>query len=162
MPRHTPLDELKWVHSMVRRDLDVCRELAASVADGASADDVRAGIASLQTNGPLVHLRDDAVMFPAIRQARPDLAPTIDRLEADHRLVSDLLDEVEAAAGDLDDTAGRRRLVDAFTELAEHLTEHLDFEETALAPALEAWTIWSGARRGAVEQQRPLALVAGE
>jgi hypothetical protein len=157
VPRHTPLDELKWVHSMVRRDLEVCRELAASVADGASADDVRAGIESLQTNGPLFHLsvncleycmfvhqhhaREDAMMFPAIRQARPDLAPTIDRLEADHRLVSDLLDEVEAAAGDLDDTAGRRRLVDAFTELAEHLTDHLDFEETALAPALDASTI---------------------
>ena len=157
MPRHTPLDELKWVHSMVRRDLQVCRELAASVADGASADDVRAGIESLQTNGPLFqlrvnclqyctflhqhHAREDAMMFPAIRQARPDLAPTIDRLEADHRLVSGLLDEVEAAAEDLDDPAGRRRLVDAFTELAEHLTEHLDFEETALAPALDAWTI---------------------
>lgn len=154
---HTPLDQLKWVHGLLRRDLQTCRELAATVADGASADDVRAGIESLQTSGPLFqlrvnclqyctlvhqhHAREDEMMLPAIRRARPDLASAIDRLEADHRVVSRLLDEVEAATEDLDDTAGRRRLVVAFTELAEHLTEHLDFEETALAPALEAWTI---------------------
>ena len=156
MPRHTMLDELKWVHGMLRRDLQACRELAATAADGASAGDLRAGIESLQTGGPLFQLRvnclqyctfvhhhhalEDTSLFPAIRHARPDLASAVDRLEADHRLVSRMLGEIEAAAADLDSPAARGRLVDALTELAEHLTEHLDFEETALAPVLDGAT----------------------
>jgi hypothetical protein len=166
---------------MLRRDLQACLELAASVAGGAPSADARAGIESLQTNGPLFQLRasclqycsvlhrhhslEDAVLFPAIRRDAAHLGPALDRLEDDHRRVSGLLDEVEAAAGDLvaavdtptagdipaagdtraagesNDVAARERLAGALTELAGHLTEHLDFEEAALAPALEAWPL---------------------
>jgi iron-sulfur cluster repair protein YtfE (RIC family) len=156
-PQETWLDHLKWVHAMLRRDLQACRELAASVANGAAVDGVRGEIDSLRSTGLLYqlrvncvqyctvlhqhHSREDAAMFPAIRQSLPQLGPAIDRLEAEHRTVAALLDDVESATGELADAAARQRLADALTELAEHLTGHLDFEETALAPALDAWTV---------------------
>jgi hemerythrin-like domain-containing protein len=73
----------------------------------------------------------------------PHLAATVDRLEADHRTVSDLLDRVEAAADRLaDDATARTRLVEALDTLRTHLHEHLAVEEEALGPILESWTQW--------------------
>ena len=108
------LRELKWVHSHIRRDLATVSELSRRVTEGEDADAIRDGIAELQTNGPLWQLRfnclnycrfvhshhnlEDAALFPALRDRDQALGPVIDRLEADHRVVSDLLDEVEAQA----------------------------------------------------------------
>ena len=150
--------ELLWVHRMVRRDLATVRELATDTANGdASAAEVRDGIQSLKTNGPLWKLKvnclrycgfvhshhnaEDVMLFPALRAANPELGPVVDRLEADHRLVSDLLDEVEASAGALGDGSGedeRARVDLALEGLAGHLLEHLDFEEENIAETLRS------------------------
>ncbi|GAA1261223.1 hypothetical protein GCM10009609_25130 [Pseudonocardia aurantiaca] len=69
----------------------------------------------------------------------PSLGPTIDRLEADHVVVSGLLDRVEAAArglGGPDDPGARTELAGALDELSAHLLTHLDVEEAALEPVL--------------------------
>jgi hypothetical protein len=155
------LGQLKWVHSLVRGELQACRELARDVAIGASSEDVRARVEALQTRGPLFQLRvnclyycrfvhshhghEDASLFPAVRRAAPDLATVVDKLEADHRRVSDLLDAVETAAkqlGDPADVAVRPLLVDALDELSRHLLEHLAYEEEVLAPVLGSWDYW--------------------
>jgi hypothetical protein len=155
------LGQLKWVHSLVRRELQACRELAVDVANGAPLDDVRAQIEVLQTRGPLFQLRvnclyycrfvhshhghEDAWLFPAVRQSAPELAAVVDKLEADHRRVSDLLDSVETAANQLggpDDVTVRPLLVAALNELSRHLLEHLAYEEEVLAPVLGAWDYW--------------------
>lgn len=153
----TLFDELLWVHGTVRRDLERVRELAAAATNGqASTAEVRDGIAELRTNGPLWKLKvnclhycgfvhshhnaEDAMLFPALRAANPDLDPIVDRLEAEHRRVSDLLDEVEAAAGELSDVTGadadRARVAGALDELADHLLEHLKFEEENVAETM--------------------------
>jgi hypothetical protein len=155
------LGQLKWVHSLVRRELQACRELAVDVANGASLGDVRAQIEALQTRGPLFQLRvnclyycrfvhshhghEDAWLFPAMRASAPDLAAVVDKLEADHRRVSDLLDAVEGAANQLegpDDVTVRPLLVGALDELSRHLLEHLAYEEEVLAPVLSTWDYW--------------------
>ena len=155
------LEELKWVHGLIRRDLQACRQLAADVASGAAPSEIRTRIEALQTRGPLFQLRtnclrhcrfvhahhglEDAMLFPAVRGAAPSMSEVVDRLEADHRRVSGLLDEVEATAGQLDshhDTDARAHLVDTLEELSEHLLEHLAFEEDALAPVLLIWNRW--------------------
>jgi hypothetical protein len=155
------LGQLKWVHSLVRGELQACRELAVNLANGASTDEVRAQIDALQTRGPLFQLRvnclyycrfvhshhghEDASLFPAVRQFAPDLAAVVDKLEADHRRVSDLLDGVETAAkqlGGQDDVTVRPLLVRALDELSRHLLEHLAYEEEVLAPVLGAWDYW--------------------
>jgi hypothetical protein len=145
--------ELLWVHGAIRRDLATVEELAAEVLAGLPAEEARARVEELKTNGPLWRLKvnclrycrfvhshhnaEDALFFPTLRAANPGLAPVVDKLEADHRAVSDLLDEVEVAAGDLDgDDASRARLADGLAELAAELLVHLDFEELEAGPTI--------------------------
>jgi hypothetical protein len=155
------LEELLWVHGMIRRDLEVVERLARSVLDGLPADAVQSEIGDLQTNSPLwqlkvnclrycrfVHLHhnvEDRAFFPSLRAANPGLAPVVDKLEADHRTVSDLLDEVEAAAAGLvqdDSDAARRRVADGLDALGVQLLAHLDFEEQRAGPTIRRMTSW--------------------
>ena len=78
------------------------------------------------------HSAEDHAFFPELRATNPEIGPVVDRLEADHRRVSDLLDAVEAAANALSEggTADtRRELVDVLHALGESLLEHLNYEE---------------------------------
>jgi hypothetical protein len=153
--------ELVWVHSKIRHDLDVIQRLAGEVLAGADPERIRAEIAAMQTNSPLwklrvnclyycrvVHLHhsiEDRQLFPAIRRANPALDPVVDRLEDDHRRVSNHLDEVETATDELmrDDTEyARQRLVAGLQTLSEHLLAHLDFEEESILPAMREWVEW--------------------
>lgn len=155
------LRELRWVHDMLRRDLRSCGELADAALAGAPATHLRDDLERLASRSPLFQLKvnclrycqlvhahhgaEDVALFPAVRRSAPDLGAVVDRLEADHRVVSDLLDEVEAAARQLDganSANARARLVDALTTLSSHLLDHLDREEEALAPVLLTWDHW--------------------
>jgi hemerythrin-like domain-containing protein len=74
-----------------------------------------------------------------LRAADPSTGPVVDRLEADHSQVSDLLDVIEVAAGALTETDGddaRRRVIDGLRDLRAHLLEHLDYEEQSAGPTL--------------------------
>jgi iron-sulfur cluster repair protein YtfE (RIC family) len=147
--------ELLWVHSVVRRDLETVRRLAREVVDGLPAEQLNAELDELQTNGPLwqlkvnclrycrfVHLHhhaEDVLLFPRLRETDTDIGPVVDKLEADHRRVSDDLDEVEAAAVHLtngDSETARERVADCLNVLAENLLAHLDFEEREAGPTL--------------------------
>jgi len=148
-------EELLWVHSVIRQDLDTVEQLAVSVSDGLVGEAVEEALGELKTNGPLWRLRinclrycrhvhqhhgaEDALLFPVLRASDPSIGPVVDRLEADHRRVSDLLDVVEAAAralteSDADDA--RPRVVAGLRELHLHLLEHLDYEELNAGPAI--------------------------
>jgi hemerythrin-like domain-containing protein len=118
------------------------------------ADALGRELAELETNGPLWQLKvnclrycrfvhshhgaEDVMLFPELRRADPSIGPVVDRLESDHRRVSDLLDAVEAAAGALSDDAegARARVVAALSDLAGHLLEHLDYEELRAGPTM--------------------------
>jgi hemerythrin-like domain-containing protein len=116
------------------------------VDDGLAGAAVEAALGELKTSGPLwaaqgrlccrfVHAHhgaEDVLLFPALRAAAPSIDPVVDRLEADHTRISDLLVVVEAAARSLTETnAGdaRRRVVDGLQDLRVHLLEHLDYDE---------------------------------
>jgi hemerythrin HHE cation binding domain-containing protein len=148
-------EELLWVHSVVRRDLNVVEQLAADVEDGIPGEAVETTLRELKTGGPLWRLKvnclrycrfvhshhgaEDILLFPALRATDPSVNPIVDRLEADHRRVSDLLDAVETAARELTDDDGDRargRVVEALRELHGHLLEHLDYEEREAGPTI--------------------------
>jgi hemerythrin superfamily protein len=160
-PGNHLVQDLLWVHGILRSDLETVRRLADEVLDGKAPDGVRDEIARLKTQSPLwqlkvnclyycrfVHLHhngEDVHIFPALRRSNPALGPVVDRLEADHRKVSDILDAVEAAASDLqtdDSPASRDRVVDALNLLKRHLLEHLDYEEESITPTLRTWSAW--------------------
>ena len=152
--------ELLWVHRKIRHDLAVIQQLALDVPNGLPADQIRQEIAELQTNSPLWKLRvnclyycrivhthhriEDALLFPALRRSNSSLDPIVDRLESDHRRVSNHLDEVEQGAERLiesDTPVDRARLVEALQQLSDHLFAHLDFEEESILPTLRTWEL---------------------
>jgi iron-sulfur cluster repair protein YtfE (RIC family) len=154
-------DELQWVHERIRHDLAVCEDLAERIAEGLSPEQVRAEIRELQTNSPLWRLRvnclyycrfvhshhhaEDVLLFPALRASDPAMVPVADKLEADHRVVSDLLDEVEAAADALvleDAVDIRSRIITALGDLRVELIAHLSYEEQMAGPTIRSWTSW--------------------
>jgi hemerythrin-like domain-containing protein len=91
------------------------------------------------------HGLEDADMFPALRRSNPALSAVVDKLEADHRAISDLLDDVEQSARDLDDTAAnpaRHQLVTALGRLETDLLAHLALEEESIAATMRSWEQW--------------------
>jgi iron-sulfur cluster repair protein YtfE (RIC family) len=142
---------LLGVHAAVRGDLERVERLAAQALDGLSADEVTKELDELKRNGMLWRLRidclrycyfvhshhnaEDVAFFPELRDTNPALNPVIDRLEADHRRVAELLDEVEAAAKALADDESepaRSAVAAALRALGEKLLSHLDYEERNL------------------------------
>jgi hypothetical protein len=148
-------EELLWVHSIIRRDLGIVEQLAADVAEGLPGEAVQDALGELKTTGPLWQLKvsclrycshvhahhgaEDVLLFPALRAVDPEIGPVVDRLEADHARVSDLLDVVEAAARaltDADSGDARQRVIDGLQGLHVHLLEHLDYEEANAGPTM--------------------------
>jgi hypothetical protein len=136
------------VHAGIRRDLERVEGLAAKAADGLPPEELQQELHELRRDSFLWRLRvdclrycgfvhahhnaEDHAFFPELRATNPEIGPVVDRLEADHRRVSDLLDAVEAAANALSEggTADtRRELVDVLHALGENLLEHLNYEE---------------------------------
>jgi hypothetical protein len=153
--------ELQWVHGMIRRDLATVRQMADEVAAGRPASRLRAGLKLLAASGPLWQLKvncqhycrfvhshhnaESIMLFPALRRVNPALGPVVDKLEADHAGVSDLLDEVDAAArelGEQEDPAGRERLTRALQNLSTDLLAHLQYEEEHISDTLRSLTSW--------------------
>jgi hypothetical protein len=145
-------DMLLAVHAHIRRDLEIVRGLAGQAVDGVSGPRLREQLHELKRGSilwrlqvdclrhcSLVHLHhhlEDTEFFVELRDANPALTPVIDRLQADHRRISDDLDAVEAAARALADEQGagpREGLVDALGALERNLLEHLDYEELNVA-----------------------------
>jgi hypothetical protein len=148
-------EELLWVHSIIRRDLATVEQLAADVGEGLPGEAVQDALGELKTGGPLWQLKvnclrycshvhahhgaEDVLLFPALRAVDPSIDEVVDRLEADHVRVSDLLEVVEAAARALTDAEGddaRQRVIDGLQDLHVHLLEHLDYEERHAGPTM--------------------------
>jgi hypothetical protein len=142
---------LLGVHSHVRGDLERVERLAAQTLDGLPANELRQGLGEIKRDGMLWRLRIDCLrycrfvhshhnaedlgFFPGLRETNPDLGSVIDRLQADHRRVSDDLDAVGSAANALADDEGqpaRQAVADKLRALGEHLLAHLDYEEASL------------------------------
>jgi hypothetical protein len=145
-------DMLLAVHAHIRRDLEIVRGLAAQAVDGVSGPELHEKLQELKRGSilwrlqvdclrhcRLVHLHhhlEDTAFFVELREANPALTPVVDRLEADHRRISDDLDAVEAAARALADErrpGAREAVVDALGVLERNLLEHLEYEELNVA-----------------------------
>jgi hypothetical protein len=153
------VQELLWIHGVIRRNLATIAAIIDQIVKGAPVDQVRAQIDDLAATSvvwtlrvnclrycSLVHAHhhhEDAAFFPALRRVDPGIHSVIDKLEADHVMVSRHLDDVEAAAGRiLTDEAARTELAGALRGLAEHLFTHLDYEEASLTPLLRRLKAW--------------------
>jgi hypothetical protein len=160
-PREGMFRELLTIHAYLRRDLETVRRLARDARDGLSPQTILAEIRNLETNSPLWRLKfgcmhycrfvhthhtiEDAAVFPMVRKHDPSLNWVVDRLEEDHLTVHHITERIAAVADKIpNDASGvsRFQLVEALTELEEHLLAHLALEEESLGPLLSTWERW--------------------
>ncbi|TCC55144.1 LLM class flavin-dependent oxidoreductase [Kribbella pittospori] len=142
------------VHDHLRAELEQIRDLVEQVAAGSlGVGQARSHINTMtmrQNNWTLGtycesycrlvtthHSIEDASLFPHLRRADPELAPVVDRLQEEHRIIHDVLEGVDKAlvalvdgSGDLD---GLRAAVDL---LDDTLLSHLSYEERELVEPL--------------------------
>ncbi|MEA2513056.1 MAG: hypothetical protein QOJ59_2543 [Thermomicrobiales bacterium] len=160
-PKEGMFRELLYIHSFLRRDLQTVRRLAGEARDGLSPQTILAEIRNMETNSPLWQLKfgcmhycrfvhthhtiEDAAVFPMVRKHDPSLNSVVDRLEEDHLKVHHITERIAAVADRVaTDASGvsRYQLVEALTELEEHLLAHLALEEESLGPLLSSWNHW--------------------
>jgi Hemerythrin HHE cation binding domain len=149
--------ELRWIHGVIRSNLATIATISKEIIGGAPVEQVRSQIDELAATSAVWTLRvncmrycslvhghhhhEDVAWFPALHRLNPEIHTVIDKLEADHVLVSRYLDDVEAAAARIvTDEPARGALVDALGGLAAHLLAHLDYEEASLSPTLRRIT----------------------
>jgi hypothetical protein len=153
------VQELLWVHGIIRSNLETIAAVIAQVVGGAPIAQLRAQIDDLAATSVVWTLRvnclqycslvhhhhhlEDVAFFPGLRRVNAGLHSVIDKLEADHVIVSGYLDAVEGAAARIvTDEAARIELADSLRKLAEHLLAHLDYEEASLTPTLRRIRAW--------------------
>jgi hemerythrin-like domain-containing protein len=142
------------VHDHLRQELTQVRDimeqvLAGSMDPGAARTHINA-MTMRQNNWTLGaycesycrlvtvhHTLEDQTMFPHLRRADPRLAPVIDRLQAEHEVIHEVLDGVDRAlvafVADPGDGEALRGAVDLLTDT---LLSHLAYEERELVEPL--------------------------
>jgi alkanesulfonate monooxygenase SsuD/methylene tetrahydromethanopterin reductase-like flavin-dependent oxidoreductase (luciferase family)/hemerythrin-like domain-containing protein len=159
--RYTPDEQaagrhLVDVHDALRAELTQLRDLVEQVARGrATPQRVRSFITRMtirqhhwtlgtfcQTYCRVVthhHTLEDRSVFPHLRRGDPELAAVLDRLEAEHETIADLLERVDralvalVAAGDEPALDGVQATVDLLTDA---LLSHFAYEERELVEPL--------------------------
>ncbi len=142
------------VHDHLRGELDRLRDILRQVQDGA----IEAGAARSAINEMTLrqndwtlgaycatycrtvtqhHSLEDAALFPALRRSDAGLVPVVDRLEAEHVVIHDVLEGVDRALVEFvatpDDFNGLQRAMDRLTDA---LLSHLAYEEQQLIEPL--------------------------
>jgi alkanesulfonate monooxygenase SsuD/methylene tetrahydromethanopterin reductase-like flavin-dependent oxidoreductase (luciferase family) len=142
------------VHDHLRAELDQVRDLVEQVAAGSiEVGQARSEISTMtmrQNNWTLGaycesycrvvtmhHSLEDQAMLPQLRYADPRLAPVVDRLDQEHRVIHEVLEGVDrslvALINGSGDIAGLRDSVDL---LSDSLLSHLSYEERELVEPL--------------------------
>lgn len=142
------------IHDHLRGELDEVRSLVRQVlASAASPAAARSQINVMtvrQQNWSLGaycqsycriltghHSLEDVAMLPHLRSAQPELAPVVDRLETEHRVIHDVLEELDRAlvryVAEPDQGAALQEAVDLLTDT---LLSHLSYEEHQLIEPL--------------------------
>ena len=80
------------------------------------------------------HTNEDVALFPHLRRSDPVAVPVIDRLEEEHEVIHDVLDDVDRALVALvaDEDGALDRLREVVDLLTDTLLSHLSYEEREL------------------------------
>jgi deazaflavin-dependent oxidoreductase (nitroreductase family) len=125
---------LKLIHDAFRRELALIRTEVTQAGPALGAQ-LRVNCLTLCSGLHGHHSREDAAMFPGVAHQRPDLAPALDRLRAEHGTIAALLADLQRVLADPGlDAATLRGEVERLTAEVE---SHLDYEEETLIPVLD-------------------------
>jgi hemerythrin-like domain-containing protein len=134
--------ELRAVHDLLRRALEVTRE---AVADGESAESATRELL-LFCHGFCTalsghHRGEDATLFPALLAQHPELRDTIAKLEQDHSMIEHLVSGLQAVV----DRRGTSDELDRHLEgIAAIMESHFRYEERQLLGVLETLELDAG------------------
>ena len=126
---------LKLIHDAFRRELATIRkEIAAS--GPVLGVQLRVNCLTACHGLHNHHTGEDLAIFPFLRRSRPETAPLLDRLRAEHGRLATLLADLQTAvsAADADPETVRRDV----ERLTAELEDHLAYEEEQLIPLLDA------------------------
>lgn len=136
-------DHLRTVHAQLRRDLVTVRaglDRLSSATNGTETislpADLRAHCVSFCGAMHEHHTNEDGV-FPALARLHPELAPVVQRLQAEHGVVARVLTELQALL-DAAEGSDITRLRAEFDRLAGELETHFSYEEETLVDTLNA------------------------
>lgn len=150
------------VHDHLRKELeqvrDVIRQVTAGLMDaGAARSEINA--MTMRQNEWTVgaycasycrlvtahHSLEDQSIFVHLRRSDATLVPTVDRLQAEHIVIHEVLEDVDAAlVAFIRDPTGRRGLQHAVDALTDTLLSHLSYEERALVEPLARYGMVPG------------------
>lgn len=86
------------------------------------------------------HGLEDRSVFPHLRHSDPALTPVLDRLEREHLVIHDVLEQLDdALVGLVSGASGTAELQRVVDRLSQTLLEHLSYEEDELVPALDRY-----------------------
>lgn len=153
---------LAQVHDHLRSELSQLREILRQVKQGSlTIGGAREAISEMtmrQNNWTLGaycasycavvaghHGLEDQAIFPHLRSADPGLAPVIDRLQAEHLVIHQVMQDVDRALVSLVKSPGDFSDVDAAVDaLAETLLSHLRYEEREITEPLSRFGFFAG------------------
>jgi hypothetical protein len=83
------------------------------------------------------HTVEDELFFPALVERVPEAARHVTRTDADHHHLDELLAACTAAIGRMAEGGDATEAATLLIEVADHLDEHLDFEDAEVLPLFE-------------------------
>ncbi len=86
------------------------------------------------------HQAEDGALFPRLRERHPELAPVLDNLSRDHRMIAHLLGELRRAMATGDPPEDLRRHLDGIEAV---MTTHVRYEEKRLVAVLDGLDLGS-------------------
>lgn len=86
------------------------------------------------------HEAEDGALFPRLRERHPELAPVLDNLTRDHRMIAHLLGEPRRAMAAGDPPEDLRRHLDGIEAV---MTTHFRYEEKRLVAVLDGLDLGS-------------------
>jgi deazaflavin-dependent oxidoreductase (nitroreductase family) len=124
-------DTLRLIHTIFRRELALIRKEFAASGPSLGAQ-LRINCLTLCQGLHHHHTGESTALFPSLLARYPELAPTIEQLDAEHTKIAELLDALQH----LISTATPATALPELDRLIEALTAHLDYEEAQLLPLL--------------------------
>ncbi len=83
------------------------------------------------------HTTEDDVVFPELVARVPHLGPLMERADADHHHLDELMDGVTAALAAIADGAPATEAAALLRQVADHMDEHLGMEDRSFLPEIE-------------------------